>query len=153
VSDSTFNIGGPGAGASGFDKSKHLEHLVSFVNANKETRTGSNGPYEAALCRYVICHTCRVAWAGLAVTGTALVPRLTGADVDAEIVAGVIRQGEQKTAGRTPPFLIDDASGSQLAEVSADFDKYGTKLPSGIVFDVEGFTVAPDDQPPDDEPF
>jgi hypothetical protein len=139
VNPNGWNIGGPGVGGAGFDKAKHVGHLVSFVAPTVETREGTSGPYQAAVCRYVICHECHEAWAGLGVSGTALVPRIGSAGV--EIVAGELGTGEAK-AGRSAPYLLNEVTPAQIEAVTADFETYGAQLPSGVTFDVEGFTAA-----------
>jgi hypothetical protein len=144
MGDSTaFTIGGPGPGGSGFDKAQHVEHVLSFVEPVHETRNGTSGPYEVALCAYALCHTCRTGWPSLAVSGTALAPHINNAD--AEIVAGKLVVGEGKP-GRTPPYLLEEASPDELERINDDYTKYATKMPTGkILVDLESFAA--------DEPF
>src|SRR6516162_6777596 len=102
----SFDIGQPGTatgGGSGFNsqKGEHEGHLIVFVRPVAETRTGSDGkPYDVARCDYVICTKCKRAWSDHAVSGTALVPRLTSAEH--EIVPGTLILGEAKGTNSAP---------------------------------------------------
>jgi hypothetical protein len=137
-SESTaFNIGPPGPGGDGIDKSQHVGHTLSFVAPVAETRDGVSGPYEVAVCSFVLCHTCRQAWVDLAVSGKALAPRITSAE--SEIVAVRLELGEAK-AGRSAPYIPADATAAELELVNDDFNKYGVKMPSGKVHvDIDAF--------------
>jgi hypothetical protein len=143
----TFDIGrpGPGTGAgSGFNSTKadHVGHLLVFVRPVVETRTNAKGePYDVARCDYVLCTKDMGAWADHAVSGAALVPKLTTAENT--IVSGTLALGEAK-ASQSPPYLLEDPTDDELAKIQELFAKFAIKMPTGkVVVDIDAFGNQP----------
>ncbi len=88
-----------------------------------------------------VCATCHEAWAATDVSGAALAPRILSAT--GEIVAGRLVQGTAKGEGRSAPFLLDDPTPEDIAELDAIFSKYAVKLPSSgeIVFETVAYNL------------
>jgi hypothetical protein len=149
---SDFQVSGPGpGGGGGFTNSNHLTHLVGFVAPEKDERTGSNGPYDVAVCTYVVCATCWESWTDTPVSGKALVPRLLSGE--GEIIVGRLTTGEAKS-GQNAPILLSDPTPAETEEIQAIFETYAARLPSRkIVFDVDAFALVRTSVTPAPEAF
>ena len=123
-----FTIGNAGPGVDRLKNSEHVQHEVVFVSPELTERRGNQGPYEVALCSYVLCFTCRKAWSDADVSGVAMVPRLTSASE--EVVAGRLVEGTAR-AGKNAPILLEDLTEEELAKISTELERYASKLPSG----------------------
>jgi hypothetical protein len=124
-----------------FNKDDHLGHILVFVGSKIEEGDFGFGETESAVAD-VICVNDHKAWEAQRVFGTLIVPRLAlSAD---PIVAGSLIQGEAK-AGRSAPWMLDDLSDGELADVQALVDKTVTQLGSGrIVVDFDAINQATD---------
>jgi hypothetical protein len=95
-----------------FGKDEHKGHMVLFVSPEPQTMTTQFGEGDAAVCKAVVCGSCRTGWLSVPVFGNSLVPRLTIATDD--VVIGILVQGKAAKSGQNPPWLLDDPSDTDL---------------------------------------
>ncbi len=137
---SSWKITAP-APAGGFSKEAHLDHLVMFVKPKSEevAKFSGEGVQTAARCEFVVCETCALVLTDVLVFGDALAPRI--ADV-AEIVGGRLTLGKAR-AGRSAPYLLEDATTDDDHAMEAFLDKYAVRMKSGkIVIETPSATDA-----------
>jgi hypothetical protein len=126
----SFKIGKPAAGGSGFDKVKHTDHLLAFIEPKAEERTTRYGDTVAATVSYVACLDCQTVDHDVDLYGQSLVPALT--DSGEEIVVGRLGLGEAK-AGQNAPWLLWDPTDDEVAQAEQFLEQNAVRTPSGRI--------------------
>jgi hypothetical protein len=153
---SAFKIGPPNPSSGGFDKDRHNDHLLAFVQPRAEQQpsfSDSTKMQTVARSGFVVCVDCGTASADVLWFTSQIVPRLL--DTRQDVVVGRLGQGLAR-AGRSAPWLLDEPTDADLVEVGRFLEKHATRLKSGVIVveaPEEGDDDDIDDQPDDDEPF
>ncbi len=127
---SNWKVSAPSPGG-GFSKEEHVGHLLLFVDPRGEetAKFSGEGTQTAARCTHLACVTCGLVLTDLLLYGDALAPRIVDAG---EIVAGRLTVGKAR-AGRSAPYLLDEADAGDLGQIEAFLDAYAVRMPSGKV--------------------
>ncbi len=122
-----ITVGAP-APLNRFVKDEHLGHFVLFFEAKQENMQTSFGDADAAICTYIVCHTCMAGWEDQAVFGSAIAGRLYLANKD--VVPGRLVQGVARP-GRNAPWLLDDPNDAEDRMARELVARVATRLGSG----------------------
>jgi hypothetical protein len=115
-----------------WNKHLHLDHLHLFVGDDTftaETVDTANGPAKAVKVGDIVCLDCLQPWKDQLVFGARLIPRLDGAEPP---VPGRLGQGLARP-GKSPAWILDDATSGDKKQAEDFLEQYATTLPSGKI--------------------